>query len=134
LVNWLLKERFDPNLADRDGWTSLHWAAKNGSAGTIEVLKAAGASSTIEAIEGWTTHSVAIFHHNKSSLISDVTVAHEDPKFEQAVKRSINSFIAAVELTGDESKVSPGIWHQGVHCDGCLLVSFGLYDLMILFV
>jgi len=52
IVNWLLKKDFDPNYADRDGWTSLHWAAKNGSVSIVEVLKAAGAGSTIEAIQG----------------------------------------------------------------------------------
>lgn len=26
IINWLLKEGFDPKYADRDGWTSLHWA------------------------------------------------------------------------------------------------------------
>ncbi len=133
LVNWLLQEGFDPNLADRDGWTSLHWAAKNGSVDTIEVLKIAGASSTIEAIEGWTPHSVTVFHHNKSSSTSDIIVAHEDVESGLAVKWSTNPSVAAVESTGDESKVSPGIWHQGVGCDGCLLVSFGLYNLMNLF-
>lgn len=129
LVNWLLKEGFDPNLADRDGWTSLHWAAKNGSGDTIEVLKAAGASSTIESIEGWTAHSVTIFHHDEYTFLSDDTVVHEDLKSELAVKWGINSSIAAVELTGDESKISPGNKHT-CFCDGCLLVSFGLYNPM----
>ena len=54
----------------RDGWTSLHWAAKNGSVSTIEALKAAGARSTIEAIEGWTPDLVSIFHHNSPASIS----------------------------------------------------------------
>ena len=48
IVNWLLNGGFDPNYADRDGWTSLHWAAKNGSVNTIEILKAAGAHSTVD--------------------------------------------------------------------------------------
>ncbi len=126
IVKWLLKEGFDPNYADRDGWTSLHWAAKNGSASTIEVLKAAGARSTIEAIEGWTTDSVSIFHHNNPSSIS-----RENANSELAAKRSNSSSAGVVELTDDERKISPGIWQNGCYCDGCLLVSFDLNNLLI---
>ena len=125
IVNWLLEVGFDPNYTDRDGWTSLHWAAKNGSVNTIEILKAAGARSTVEAIEGWTPDSVFIFHHNNPSPIS-----RENSKSELAAKRSISSSAAVVELTHDERKVSPGIWQNGCYCDGCLLVSFDLNNLL----
>jgi len=128
-----LKKGFDPNLADRDGWTSLHWAAKN-SVDAIGVLKAAGAISIIEAIEGWTPHSVAIFHYNKSSLILDALVAHEDTKSELAIQQSPNPSAAAFRSKGDERNISPGIWQRGVSCDGCLLVSFGPSIFMNLFV
>ena len=129
IISWLLKEGLDPNHADRDGWTSLHWAAKNGSVNTIEVLKAAGACSTIETIEGWTPDSVAIFHHNNPSSIS-----RENAKSELAAKQNISSSAAAVESIGDERKVSLGIWQNGYYCDGCLLVSFDLNNLLNFFV
>ena len=127
MVKWLLKEGFDPNYADRDGWTSLHWAAKSGSVSTIEVLKAAGASSTIEAIEGWTPDSVAVFHHNMPSTMSGDSPAQENAKSELAVKWSTMSSAGVVGSTGDERKVSPGIWQGGYSCDGCDLVSFDLH-------
>lgn len=101
----------------------MHWAAKNGYVRTVEVLKAAGASSTIEALKGWTPDSVAIFHHNELSSISDATADHEDAKFELAIERSNNPSTAAVESIGDERKVSPGI-ERAYLCMGCLLVSF----------
>ena len=129
IVNWLLKEGFNPNYADRDGRTSLHWAAKNGSVNTIEVLRAAGARLTIEAIEGWTPDSVSIFHYNNPSSLS-----RENAKSDLVAKQNISSSAAAVESTGDERKVSPGIWQNGFHCDGCLLVSFDLNNLLNFFV
>lgn len=57
MINWLSKKDFDPNDTDRDGWSSLHWAARSGAAENIsvsimEVLKTAGARSAVEAIEG----------------------------------------------------------------------------------
>ena len=129
ILNWLLNEGFDPNHADRDGWTSLHWAAKHGSVSTIETLKAAGARSTIEAIEGWTPDLVSIFHNHKPASIS-----RGNEKSELAAKRNISSSAAAVESMGDECKISPGIRQNGYYCDGCLLVSFNLNNLLSLFV
>ena len=129
VLNWLLKEGFDPNYADLDGWSSLHWAARsppheaarNKLAGNMEVLKTAGGRSTVEAIEGWTPESVAIFHHKDPSLRPCL-----DAKSELAAKRITSSSTAAVESVDDEHKVSPGIWHSGYICDGCELVSFVL--------
>jgi len=129
IVNWLLKEGFDPNYADRDGWTSLHWAAKNGSVSTIEVLKSAGARSSIEAIEGWTPDSVSIFHHKNTSAMS-----REDTHSELAAERNTGPPTAAIESIGDECKVSPGTMQHGCYCDGCLLVSFDLNNLLKFFV
>ncbi|KAL9100680.1 MAG: hypothetical protein Q9163_003967 [Psora crenata] len=129
IVNWLLNEGFDPNYADGDGWTSLHWAAKNGSVSTIEVLKAAGARSTIEAIEDWTPDAVAIFHHNNPSSTS-----RENAKSELAAEQNISSSAAAVESIGYECKVRPGIWQNGCYCDGCLLVSFDLNNHLNFFI
>ena len=121
MVHWLLKKGFDPNYADRDGWSSLHWAARNDSVGIMEVLRIAGARSTVEAIKGWTPASVAIFHHNDSSSRS-----RENTESELAAERSISSSTVAVESVDDEHKVSPGIQHKRVTCDGCQLVSFDL--------
>ena len=121
MVNWLLKEGFDPNYADRDGWSSLHWAARNESISIMEVLKTAGARSTVEAIKGWTPDSVAIFHHNDPSSRS-----REDAESELAAKRSISSSTAAVEPVDDGHEVTPGLLQNGSTCNGCLLVSIDL--------
>ena len=102
------------------GWTSLHWSAKNGSVNTTEVLKAAGARPTIEAIEGWTPDSVSVFHHNDPSSMSRENVE--------------SSSAVAVESIGDERQVIPGIWQNGCYCSGCLLVSFHLNNLLNFFV
>ncbi|MCJ1423388.1 hypothetical protein MMC29_001271 [Sticta canariensis] len=113
LVTWLLKKGMDPNLADRNRWTSLHWAARSGSVGTVRVLKDAGCKLTIEAIEGWTPHSVAIFHRNESL------------QSELASELDINPLVTAAESTDNERKVIPGLWHEGYHCDGCFLEIYG---------
>jgi len=39
-------EGFDPNYTDRDGWTSLQRAAKNGSAGTVGICKSRAGHQT----------------------------------------------------------------------------------------
>ena len=104
----------------------MHWAATNGSASIIEFLRDAGARSTIEAIEGWISDSVFIFHHNNY-----LSVSRQDAKSELAAKRSNSSSAAMVESIDDERKISPGIWQNGCCCDGCLLVSFDLNNLLI---
>ncbi|MCJ1429979.1 hypothetical protein MMC29_007894 [Sticta canariensis] len=74
-----------------------HWAAKRRYFGTVRVLKDAGCKSTIEAIEGWTPHSVAIFHQKKlleSKLASD---------------QDINPSVPATESTDNERNVIPGM-------------------------
>ena len=129
ILNWLLKKGFDPNFADRDGWTSLHWAALNGSVSTIEVLKAAGARSTIEAIEGWTPDWVSIFYHNRP-----LSISRESANSELAAKWSSSSSATVIELTDDERKISLGIWQSGYSCNGCLLVSFDLNNLLNFFI
>ena len=123
MVNWLLKKGFDPNYTDRDGWSSLHWAARNESdpVDIMKILKTAGARSTVEVIKGWTPDSVAIFHHN-----DPLSRSRENAESELAANRSISSSIVAVESVDDEHKVSPGIRHKRVTCDGCQLVSSDL--------
>ena len=124
VVNWLLKEGFDPNYTDRDGWSSLHWAARGTFASVMEVLKTAGGRSTVEAIEGWTPESVAMFHHKVPSLTSCPSCL--DAKAKLARERVTSSSTAALESLDNEHEVSPGIWHSEVICDGCELVSFVL--------
>ncbi|MCJ1423533.1 hypothetical protein MMC29_001417, partial [Sticta canariensis] len=113
LITWLLKKGVDPNFADRNNWTSLHWAAKSGSVATVRVLKGAGCKLTIEAIEGWTPHSVAIFHQNESL------------QSELASDQDINPSVAAAESTDNERKVVPGVRQESCYCDGCFLNIYG---------
>ncbi|MCJ1391416.1 hypothetical protein MMC18_004280 [Xylographa bjoerkii] len=125
VVNYFLKEGLDPSLPDRDGWTSLHWAAKKGSVDTIRTLEAAGTRPTIEAIHGRTPQAIAVFHHNEYPSTSTVTAAHGDAKTELAVEQNINLSDVAVDSIDNEHKVSPGAWHKGVFCDGCLMNIYG---------
>lgn len=109
LVSWLLEKGFDPNLVDRDGWTSLHWAAKKGSFNTMQVLRLAGAKSTIEAIKGWTPHAIADFHQ-KIPPGWDFPTIIDRPK-----ESGFWAFVAdLIRLSG----------RSGSGCDGCLSVSF----------
>ncbi|KAL9066656.1 MAG: hypothetical protein Q9161_007415 [Pseudevernia consocians] len=129
IISWLLKRGFDPNRADRDGWTSLHWAARNGDVSTREILKAAGAISTIEAIKGWTPNQVATSHHNEPISTSDVDLAHENAKSELVVEPTISYEAAAVKSMGHEFKISPSR-KTSVMCDGCLLASLNFTRLL----
>ena len=65
---------------------------QNRSVDTVAIIKAAGASSTIEAFQNQTP-SVAIPHHIISSSTPDAIVAHEDAKSELAIKASMSPLI-----------------------------------------
>lgn len=43
VVKLLIEKRADVKAADKNGWTALKWAENNNHAGTVAVLKEAGA-------------------------------------------------------------------------------------------
>lgn len=128
LASWLIENGIDPNVADRDGWTALHWAAKHRSlddndwaakkrlCDTVEVLIRAGAKSTLEAIEGWTPHLVATFHANPFNILN-APVNEESMKSRQSTEDVVEPSAAAMKF------VSSGT-STGIKCDGCSLVRF----------
>ena len=130
LVSWFIEKGMDPNIADLNGWTALHWAAKNGlsddtdwaaqnkSLDTVEVLLRAGAKSTVEAIKGWTPYLVAVFHDNSLDILN-VPRACEPTGSGLSIEN-----VAETSTTGSRS-VSPGTW-TGIMCNGCSLVSLNL--------
>ncbi|KAK3174277.1 hypothetical protein OEA41_001521 [Lepraria neglecta] len=123
LVRWLLREGFDPNLTDRDGWTPMHWAARDGSIDTIRVLKDEGAVSSIEAINWWNPRSVAVYHHKESSAIPTTTATCGTLQSGPALIPTFSSSNLEVDSTSEGNKISPGVFQEGVYCDGCFLVS-----------
>ena len=48
---------------DRDGWTSLHWAAKGGSVEIPKSLINLGSVSISEFINVWVPQAIASYHH-----------------------------------------------------------------------
>ena len=89
-------------------------------------MKTAGASTSTEDIEGWTPNLVAKFHHKQLSVVSDNTPLKKDNISVQILQPSIDCAAIEVESRSDEEKFSPGMWQNGVFCDGCFLVSFGV--------
>ncbi|KAH8598592.1 hypothetical protein B0O99DRAFT_615467, partial [Bisporella sp. PMI_857] len=61
--------------SDTYGWTALHWACRNGSRKTVQILRESGADSSRKDIKGWTPLDVATFCQNDSlvSLFQDNT-------------------------------------------------------------
>ena len=125
-VVWLLTKGLDATNADRNGWTPLHWAARSGSVDTVRILKAAGAKSTTEGIEGWTPDLIARFHNKQLSVVSETVTLDNNRMSELKMESSINSVPAKMESRSDEQVFSTAIRREGLNCDGCLLVSFGL--------
>ena len=59
-MNYLLEAKADPNAADKDGATPLHYAARNRSPDVTQRLLDAGADpNTARDREGWTPIDVA---------------------------------------------------------------------------
>ncbi len=129
-VTWLLKQGFDPNHSDRDGWTPLHWAAKNGEAEIIEVLEDAGATFSPENIMAWTPNDVAMFHNHHISWKRNFP-RHDDgrPKPTQDHGTSSTSLIA--DASDEVAEIRPGIVHRFL-CDGCDFVSHFLGTSMVI--
>ena len=116
-LKWLLKQGFNPNTPDRDGWTPLHWAAKFGYTGIVGILEDAGARFSIENIMGWTPRDVALSHHQRVSWKIDTgfdpSVQHLKPSFDIGTS------------TGNSTENTEGVWgnwkiHRSQCCDGCL--------------
>ena len=123
----------DPNLKDRDGWTSLHWAARSGSAETLETLRNAGAISSSDYINRWTPQDVALFHHHGRLPVStssiDVGIASGC-----SVREQVASYLAPKDdLHTAKDQISPGTIQNNVRCDGYFLVS-RLLKILILYI
>ena len=56
----LLKGGADPNMMEYDGWTALHWAARNGHVSVCELLLECGAKTDAEDNQGLTPLDWAI--------------------------------------------------------------------------
>ena len=127
-VIWLLKQGFDPNLPDRDGWTPLHWAAKVGEAKTIEILEDAGAKFSPENIMAWTPSDVAMFHNHRISWKRNFPRDDDGrPKPTQDHRTILTSLIA--DVSDEVAEIRPGIIHRFL-CDGCDFVSHFLAAFM----
>ena len=122
-VLWLLKQGFDANLPDEDGWTPLHWAAKVGDRGTIETLEEAGAKFSAEKIMGWTPGDVAVFHNHSIPWKTHTTLDGGVKTLKSITGETIGTVSLEADGRCHGAEVSPGRLHHGVICDGCRLVS-----------
>lgn len=108
---------------DRDGWTSLHWAAKSGSIETLETLRNAGSISSSEYINRWTPQDIAFFHHH-----GRLPILASNTHVRTASGCSVPEQVASHRAPEDNSltagdRISPGTVQKNVGCDGCYLVS-----------
>ncbi|KAL9133097.1 MAG: hypothetical protein Q9175_005728 [Cornicularia normoerica] len=122
----LLNEGFDPNLPDRDGWTSLHWAAKVGDAETIKILEDAGAKFSIENIMGWTPDDVAAYHHHKTLWKTSTALDCGVERSKPTLKDRTSTASPKADARGLAGPIFPGELEHGKYCDGCDLVSRNL--------
>jgi ankyrin repeat protein len=58
-ANLLLRRKADPNVAEADGTTALHWAVRRGHLGLVERLLAAGANARAQNRSGVTAMQLA---------------------------------------------------------------------------
>ena len=80
VITQLLNLGFEPNSPDCNGWTSLHWAARGGDVRKVAILEDAGATFSIEAINGWTPDDVATFHHQDIIWHKNVVVDRKEAR------------------------------------------------------
>lgn len=80
-----IANKMDVNLADDKGWTALHFAAQNGSAGIVRLLLTAGAGVDPRNDIGNTPLFVAVFNSRGHGEIIGLLRAHgADPMAENA--------------------------------------------------
>ncbi|XXG94925.1 hypothetical protein Hte_001184 [Hypoxylon texense] len=69
LISSILEECPDLiNLPDADGWTPLHWAARERDIEASQCLIAYGANKEARTHDRWTPRHVAIYHNNSDQL------------------------------------------------------------------
>lgn len=61
VLRWAQAESLSVDVADRQGWTPLHWLAHVGRVTWIKLLLAAGADRLKEDHQGWTPYHVAAY-------------------------------------------------------------------------
>lgn len=130
---WLLNQDLNPNLMDRDGWISLHWAVKSGFVETLETLRNAGAVSSSEYINRWTSQDVALFHHHGRLSVLTFNI-HVGIASGCSVSEQVASHLTSkddLHTAGDQ--ISSGTIQKNVRCDGCFLVS-RLLKILILYI
>jgi len=59
IVSFLLEKKYDPSMADRFGWTPLHYAARDGRVDAIRILLEKGAPLNVRTVMGQTAYNVA---------------------------------------------------------------------------
>lgn len=111
----------DLNVADKDGWTPLHWVCRGYNLyGTdiIGLLIQKGSDPLSETKDGWTPENIAIFH-NAARLVDTLQIS-------RPTKR--RSGDGTRQSSGLEQKEPPRvIWEvgqeqQGYGCDDCRAV------------
>ncbi|KAI1372687.1 ankyrin repeat-containing domain protein [Hypoxylon crocopeplum] len=93
------------NLPDRDYWTPLHWACRQGSRGAVECLIGHGANEEARTHDRWTPRHVAIYHNMTGylDLLSEANDENDDDELPSE---------AAEKVTDDR-------------CDSCFCDIFG---------
>lgn len=78
VLSVILDAGFDPNAKNDDGWTPLHYAARNDNAIVSSVLVDAGAEPNARTNGGWTPLHYAVQHDNRL-VVSVLLDAGSDP-------------------------------------------------------
>ncbi|KAK5657620.1 hypothetical protein OQA88_2692 [Cercophora sp. LCS_1] len=117
----------DPNTAESDGWTPLHWACRSGDAGMARLLLERGlrpsAVTTNIPPALWTPHAIAVFHQNQALL----SAAAVDPELAARLGRSEPIMASMATATGaEEVTMTASQKLDCVSCDGCWLDIYGM--------
>ena len=120
-ITQLLTKGLDPNLADRDGWTPLLWAAKGGRIDNCRVLTNAGAGAGIKLHGRLTPSMVAVYHghHDLASILDGLITPYDHEGHDPgSVETSLPWQQGGIDSV--ESAYSYAV------CDGCDLVSLSV--------
>lgn len=103
----LAQDDVQPSLADKDGWTAMHWAARRGNKEVVEFL--ADKVELPKAMQDWSPLRIAQLHGHDHLIETLSALERKQP--------------GQTDALGQHHQ-RKGYFHEEYGCDGCFLVSY----------
>jgi len=114
LIRTLLSQKADPNAAQPDGTTALHWAARVGDSETVQLLLRAGSKAKTANRFGATPLSLAVLNGN-GVVVDEILKAGENPN--AVISEEGDTALMAAARTGKVDAVK-ALLDRGANVNG----------------